>query len=188
MDIVELLTIYLCWLWPSDALWWYRYGSALSQVMVCCLTAPNHYLNQCWFLINEALSHSSEINFAASAPATILYNEFQFHIFESITTPPRGQWEHPGCTVRSCRLFWMTSICGHLKSSIVIEILRKLHYYVILSYQHFLIQRTDKKNHIVMSTHVINTLSLCITNLFQRTCFRHSSHFGCISNISNLFL
>ena len=38
-------------LWPSDAIWW-QSGSTLAQVMACCLTAPSHYLNQCW-LINE---------------------------------------------------------------------------------------------------------------------------------------
>ena len=33
---------------PSDAIWWHRSGSTLAQVMACCLTAPSHYLNQCW--------------------------------------------------------------------------------------------------------------------------------------------
>ena len=27
---------------------WHRPGSTLAQVMACCLTAPRHYLNQCW--------------------------------------------------------------------------------------------------------------------------------------------
>ena len=40
-------------LWPSDAIWRQRSGSTLAQVMVCCLTAPNHYLNQCWLIISE---------------------------------------------------------------------------------------------------------------------------------------
>ena len=30
-----------------------RSGSALAQVMACCLMAPSHYLNQCWLIINE---------------------------------------------------------------------------------------------------------------------------------------
>ena len=34
--------------WPSDAIWRQRSGSTLAQVMACCLTAPSHYLNQCW--------------------------------------------------------------------------------------------------------------------------------------------
>ena len=35
-------------LWPIITIWWYRSGSTLDQVMACCLTAPSHYLNQCW--------------------------------------------------------------------------------------------------------------------------------------------
>ena len=35
-------------LWPRDTIWRHRSGSALAQVMACCLTAPSHYLNQCW--------------------------------------------------------------------------------------------------------------------------------------------
>ena len=37
-----------------------RSGSALAQVVACCLTAPSHYLNQCWFIISKVLWHSSE--------------------------------------------------------------------------------------------------------------------------------
>ena len=35
---------------PSDTIWRHRSGSTLSQVMACCLTAPSHYLNQCWLI------------------------------------------------------------------------------------------------------------------------------------------
>ena len=38
-------------LWPSDTIWRHRIGSTLAQVMVCCLMAPSHYLNQCWLII-----------------------------------------------------------------------------------------------------------------------------------------
>ena len=34
-----------------------RSGSTLAQVMACCLTAPSHYLNQCWLIISEVQSH-----------------------------------------------------------------------------------------------------------------------------------
>ena len=47
----------------SDAIWWHRAGSTLAQVMACCLTAPSHYLNQCW-LITLVQWCSSEGNFA----------------------------------------------------------------------------------------------------------------------------
>ena len=42
-------------LWPSDAKWWHRSWSALASVMACCLTAPSHYLNQCWLIIYNFL-------------------------------------------------------------------------------------------------------------------------------------
>ena len=48
---------------PSDAIWWHRSGSSLAQIMACCLTAPSHYLNQCWLIINKVQWHSSEGNF-----------------------------------------------------------------------------------------------------------------------------
>ena len=38
---------------PVDAIWQHRSGSTLAQVMACCLTAPSHYLNQCWFIISK---------------------------------------------------------------------------------------------------------------------------------------
>ena len=37
-------------LWHSDAIWQLRSGSTLVQLMVCCPTAPSHYLNQCWLI------------------------------------------------------------------------------------------------------------------------------------------
>ena len=57
-----------CWLcclglnslWPGDAIWWHGTRSTLAQVMACCLTAPSHYLNQCWLIIGEVPWHSSQ--------------------------------------------------------------------------------------------------------------------------------
>ena len=45
-------------LWPSDAIWQQRSGSTLAQVMACCLTAPSHYLKQCWLIINQVEKRS----------------------------------------------------------------------------------------------------------------------------------
>ena len=45
-------------LWPSNTIWWQISGSTLGQVMACCLTAPSHYLNQCWLIISAAQWHS----------------------------------------------------------------------------------------------------------------------------------
>ena len=56
------------WQWvnslgPSDAIWRQRSGSTLAQVMACCLTAPSHYLNQCWLIISKV----SDIHLRASS-------------------------------------------------------------------------------------------------------------------------
>ena len=45
---------------PSDTIWHWRSWSTLVQVMACCLTAPSHYLDQCWLIISKVLWHSSE--------------------------------------------------------------------------------------------------------------------------------
>ena len=50
-------------LWPSDSAWRHKSGSTLAQVMACCLTAPSHYLNQCWLIMSEDLWQSPDGNF-----------------------------------------------------------------------------------------------------------------------------
>ena len=49
------LTFFFIWnaLWSSDAIWRNRSGSTLAQA-IACLTAPSHYLNQCWHIIGGA--------------------------------------------------------------------------------------------------------------------------------------
>ena len=44
----------------SDAIRPQGTESTLAQVMACCLTAPSHYLNQCWLIISKVLWHSSK--------------------------------------------------------------------------------------------------------------------------------
>ena len=60
-------------LWPSDAIWRHRSGSTLAQVTGCCLTAPSHYLNQCW-LISKVQWHTSECNFTRDTSAISHWN------------------------------------------------------------------------------------------------------------------
>ena len=79
-------------LWPSNAVQRHRSRSTLAWIMACCLTAPNHYLKQCWFLTSEVLWHSPEVDFTGNAKANILYNEFENYIFQITATSPRGQW------------------------------------------------------------------------------------------------
>ena len=58
--------------------------------MVCCLTAPSHYLLQCWRFISEAQWHSH--NYTASVQGAIRCNECEKYTFELIAISPSGQW------------------------------------------------------------------------------------------------
>ena len=59
------------WLWPNDAIWRHRSRSKLARVMACCLTAPGHYLIQCWLIFSKVQRHSAEGNLTRdSSPIT----------------------------------------------------------------------------------------------------------------------
>ena len=79
-------------LWPSDATWRQRSRSTLAQLMACCLTAPIHYLNQCWLNISEALRHSTENDFTRNYQDMYLLYHFENYGFQISTTSSRGQW------------------------------------------------------------------------------------------------
>ena len=69
-----------------------RSGSTLAHVMACCLTAPSHYLNQCWLIIGEVLWHSPEGNFTWNVQDIYLWREFENYSFKITSPSPRGQW------------------------------------------------------------------------------------------------
>ena len=46
--------------WPGDAIRRQGTRSTFAQVMVCCLMATSHYLNQCWLIIGQVPWHSSQ--------------------------------------------------------------------------------------------------------------------------------
>ena len=78
--------------WPSDAIWRQWSWTTLAQVMACCLTAPSHYLNQCWLIIRGVLWHTSESSFAGIAQGIDSGYEFEKDILKNIFKSPRGQW------------------------------------------------------------------------------------------------
>ena len=79
-------------LWPSDTKWQQISRSTLVQVMAWCLTAPSHYLNQCWLIIKCVLQHSRESNFPWNAHNINLQDDFESYIVKIPAVPPRGQW------------------------------------------------------------------------------------------------
>ena len=66
-----------------------RTWSTLVQVLVCCLTVPSHYLNQCWFVISDVLWFHLR---AISQRETILYYKLKKHALQNRAAFPRDQW------------------------------------------------------------------------------------------------
>ena len=62
---------------PSDTIWQHKSGSTLAQVMAGCLTAPSHYLNQCWVIIIKVLWYSHKGYFKGKAHDVSLRYEFE---------------------------------------------------------------------------------------------------------------
>ena len=79
-------------LWSSDTIWRQKSGSTLAQVMACCLTAPSHYLNQCWLIFSEILWRSHKGNFRGNIQESYPWYEFENYQFKIAATSPRGQW------------------------------------------------------------------------------------------------
>ena len=77
---------------PSDAIWRCRSGSTLAHVMACCLTAPSHYLNQCWLIISKVHWHSYEGNLTLDVLAINHYYYLENHLSKFSFKSPRGQW------------------------------------------------------------------------------------------------
>ena len=87
-------------LWPSETIWPHLSGSTL--------TAPSHYLNQCWLIISEVLWHEPDWNFKSIIQVDILYNELENYNFEIIATPRRGQWVNDSRHNEVTMLHWST--------------------------------------------------------------------------------
>ena len=75
----------------GDAMWRQGSRSTLVQVMACCLTAPSHYLSQCWLIISEAQWQSPDGNFTRDASAINYYNQLENYLTKISFKSPRGQ-------------------------------------------------------------------------------------------------
>ena len=79
-------------LWSSDAIWRQGSGSTLAQVMACCLTAPSHYLNQCWLITSKVQWHSSGGNFTRDTSASNYQNKIEKYLIVILFKSSKGQW------------------------------------------------------------------------------------------------
>ena len=59
--------------------------------MAWCLTAPSHYLNQCWLIINGTVWHSPKTNFMRSSRYQVVKWAWK-HTWNITSTSLRGQW------------------------------------------------------------------------------------------------
>ena len=73
----------------SDDIW---PGSTLAQVMAWCLTAPSHYLNQCWLLISEVLWHTLDSKFKGVPKLLFGITSLKIILSKSLSHFPGGQW------------------------------------------------------------------------------------------------
>ena len=92
---------------PSDAICRQISGSTLAQVMACCLTAPSHYLNQCWVTISKVPWHSPKDISIRSTADTRQRNKFENWIFKIASRFPRGQWVNDGNSHISDSIFFI---------------------------------------------------------------------------------
>ena len=93
---------------PSDVIWRQRSGSTSAQVMACCLTAPSHYLNQCWLIISKVKWHSSKGKFTRDTSAV-------FNL---------GFWNWVPGTHRLCKKWVPSKFFESLSDSIWFKILK----------------------------------------------------------------
>ena len=67
-------------------------GWALLQIMAVAYLVPNHYLNQCWFIVNWTLRNKFQWNFSQKSNYFIQENAFENVICEMATILSRGKW------------------------------------------------------------------------------------------------
>ena len=75
-------------------MWRHRSASVFVQAMACRLTAPSHFLNQCWIIISSILWHLLERHFTLRGEATMLCYQFENNSFIITSLFPTGWWRH----------------------------------------------------------------------------------------------
>ena len=75
----------------SATIAWHWFESTLAEVTTCCLTAPSHYLKQCWLIINGVLLHSTlpRDQFIEIAEVINSYSELDLYTCEFTPTSLR---------------------------------------------------------------------------------------------------
>ena len=85
--------------------------STLAQVMACCLMAPGHYLNQCWFIISKVQWHSCEGIFHKIPQPSVTKISLKTIFLKFQEKSPRGQWVNCMAVFFLVRLLCCTPVC-----------------------------------------------------------------------------
>ena len=77
---------------PSVAYMRQWIGSALDKIMACRLSAPSHYLNQCWVIVDWTLRNKLLWNFNQNTNTVIHTNASEIIVCEMAAILSRGIW------------------------------------------------------------------------------------------------
>ena len=78
---------------PPSAAYMRRWiKSVLVQIMACRLSAPSHYLNQCWVIVNWTLGNKFQWNFNQNTKLFIHENASENVVCEMAVILSRGKW------------------------------------------------------------------------------------------------
>ena len=80
-------------------------GSALVQIMAVAYSAPSHYLNQCWFIVNWNLRNKLQWNFNENTKIFIHKNASESNFCEMAAILSRGRW--------------VKSVCHHIQLRVI---------------------------------------------------------------------
>ena len=78
------------WLHSETQVWGHISGSTLGNVIPCCLTAPSHYLNQCW--ISLMGFYDIHLRAVLHRVPKLLFCVPANYTFKITSTTPMGQW------------------------------------------------------------------------------------------------
>ena len=79
--------------------------------MACCLTAPSHYLNQCWLIFSKGQWHSVEGNLTRDSSPFNHYNKLEDYLSKILFKSLRGQWVN---SLWPCDAIWRRSTLSSL--------------------------------------------------------------------------
>ena len=83
--------------------------STLTQVMACCLMAPSHYMNKCWFIISRVQRHSFEGHFTRYSSHQSIKLAWKWLIWNYFSNSQGSMSQHTEVWSNACMCHWTGS-------------------------------------------------------------------------------